>query len=293
MIKLIIDTDIGNDIDDAMALSFALNHSEIDLLAITTTSGEAWYRKRIAEEFVALSSSHVPVYEGLSCPLLGKKLQPETFQRLKTVKKDSIVSENPFAAVQAIADLVERYPDQIVLCAIGPFSNVALFIQSYPKLVPKLKKVIVMGYKVSQDIDDMHKLDWNVMCDEVAAQSLVQADFKELVIVPCDVTYDIHSDKTVLGEKLHGVHHQLIKELAAYWFEKYDGFSYHDPITLLYLVKPELFDVEHGTLVYNSSNSPLLTQYDWLESTKKSSHTLVTKLNKEEVLKALYETLNK
>ena len=76
MEKIIFDTDIGSDIDDAFALGYLLNHPECELLGITTVSGEAEKRAALCQLFVDRSGKTVPVHSGISKPIAYEELQP-------------------------------------------------------------------------------------------------------------------------------------------------------------------------------------------------------------------------
>lgn len=290
MIKVILDTDIGNDVDDSYALGFLLNHPKIDLLGITTVSGEAAYRKEIAQEFVRLSGKSVSVFEGASKPLIGDILQPKCFQALQGKDAKDFPNDNPLEAIHFLASSILKHPNEIIICAIGPLTNLALLAQLYPETTTLIKEVVIMGYKTSKSLDDIHVLDWNVHCDRTAAQRVVLESYSKVTIVPCDVTYQLHSKKEVMDTNLKGRYGSLIKQLSQGWFKKYDGFSYHDPLTALYITNPELFEIEQGLLYHVESNSPLLTEYNW--HTTKHHHYLIQSVDQKKALQVIYETLN-
>ena len=73
--KWLLDTDIGNDNDDCMALAYLLHQSEIDLLGITTVTGESVRRAMLADAMCRLAGKRIPIYPGCETPILGPLLQ--------------------------------------------------------------------------------------------------------------------------------------------------------------------------------------------------------------------------
>src|SRR6266487_2151781 len=75
-IKLLLDTDIGSDIDDALCLAYLLAQPACELLGITTVTGEAEKRAMIASALCKVAGKNIPVYPGAPEPLLiGQKQQ--------------------------------------------------------------------------------------------------------------------------------------------------------------------------------------------------------------------------
>lgn len=77
MKKVLLDTDIGNDIDDSLAITYLLNEPECQLLGITTVSGQPERRAALAETLCKdLGKSDIPVFPGTGNPLIGRNRQP-------------------------------------------------------------------------------------------------------------------------------------------------------------------------------------------------------------------------
>src|SRR5215213_5319664 len=78
--KVILDTDIGSDIDDAICLAYLLSQPECDLLGITTVSGEVRERAKLASALCKTAGRDVPIYPGVEKPLLIAQRQPRAPQ---------------------------------------------------------------------------------------------------------------------------------------------------------------------------------------------------------------------
>lgn len=165
-IPLILDTDIGTDVDDAFALVMAVKEPQIDLRAVTTVYGDVDLRSRIAKKMLnVLGKSEIPVCAGQSKPLYdgkdsywggweGKGLLEPLNEEVSYDSKD---------AIEMIADILTSSPEKITLVAIGPLTNFAVLLQAHPEIRPKIKEIICMGGTLQANDEE-----WNVQCDPEA-----------------------------------------------------------------------------------------------------------------------------
>jgi Grx4 family monothiol glutaredoxin len=82
--KIILDTDIGNDIDDAVTLTYLLCHPDCELLGVTTMTGEVVKRAMVADSIIKHFGRDIPVYPGVESPILGPQRQPNCHQARAT-----------------------------------------------------------------------------------------------------------------------------------------------------------------------------------------------------------------
>src|SRR5690554_5986232 len=133
--KLIIDTDIGDDIDDAYAIAFALNRKEFDILGITTVYRNSLQRAKIVSALLdAYDRKDISVYPGEDYPLKNE-MHIEDFMTLLPDGRPNIphyfeelnqYDVSDLNAVDFILQQAEKYPNQITIVAIGPYTNLAL-----------------------------------------------------------------------------------------------------------------------------------------------------------------------
>ena len=132
--KWLLDTDIGNDNDDCMALAYLLHQSEIDLLGITTVTGESVRRAMLADSMCRLAGKRIPIYPGCETPILGPLLQsrvnPE--EAAQTARFLHAEQFPRCRALEFLRENIEAYPHEIVLAAIGPLTNIGLLFAAYP-----------------------------------------------------------------------------------------------------------------------------------------------------------------
>jgi purine nucleosidase len=80
MTKVLLDTDIGTDVDDAVALAYLLSHPDCELLGITTVTGEATKRASLASVVCKAAGKEIPIYPGAEHPMQGEQRQPAAQQ---------------------------------------------------------------------------------------------------------------------------------------------------------------------------------------------------------------------
>src|SRR5215211_7025092 len=76
MTKVLLDTDIGTDVDDAVALAYLLSHPDCELLGITTVTGEVEKRASLASILCQMAGKDIPIYPGADHPMRGEQRQP-------------------------------------------------------------------------------------------------------------------------------------------------------------------------------------------------------------------------
>lgn len=187
--KVIIDTDIGDDIDDAFAVALALSSPELDILGITTAWGDTQLRARVVDRLLCeTGTDSIPVAAGISTESkIAMDHAPWARSYWKPVKQHG-------PAIDFILDQIRRYPDQITLVAIAPLTNVGGLIERDPGTFRKLKRVVMMGGSVYRGYNDLgyapnHSPDpeYNIVSDIHAAARLF-ASGVPLYVMPLDST---------------------------------------------------------------------------------------------------------
>ncbi len=186
-IKLLIDTDIGDEIDDALAIYYAMQKN-YEIIGITTVFKNTEERARITKRLLSLYGKgyeKVPVFAGHGTPLAEKSEEyPHTchFHESLTDKKyapDGYEDE----AVSFIIDACEKYGEELCIVAIGPFTNIARAIERSATAVNKANKVVIMGGAYYRQY-----ADWNVMCD-VEGADIMFSSLHNLECCGADVTH--------------------------------------------------------------------------------------------------------
>src|SRR6266446_10099517 len=242
--KVILDTDIGDDIDDAFAVALALRSPELQILGITTTFGDTETRAKLLDRFlVEAGRPDIPVAAGAPSPPKG------TFTQRRYAENNRFAKPSHVDAVTFLLDQIRRNPGQITLLAIGPLMNVGAAIDKDPATFRKLKRVIMMGGSIKRGYGDLGfgpptppEPEWNILNDIPSAQKLFAAGVP-LFVMPLDSTQlkldevkraFLFSQGTPLADALTLLYHQWGQETPTLF----------DPTTIAFLVNPILCPVQ-------------------------------------------------
>jgi inosine-uridine nucleoside N-ribohydrolase len=187
--KVIFDTDIGDDIDDAFALALALSTPKLHVIGVTTAWGDTDLRARLAARMLAETGhKDIPVAAGPKTHAVS----PFTQARWAEVWPEP--AKGWPDAIDFIRDAARRNPGQITLISVAPFSNVAALIDKDPEAFRQLKKVVVMGGSIRRGYGDLGYApdkgpdpEYNILMDIPAAKKLFAAGVP-LYVMPLDST---------------------------------------------------------------------------------------------------------
>ena len=248
--RLILDTDIGTDVDDILALGEILGSHELKLEGVTCVYGDVRLRARmVLKVFQLRGVSGIPVLAGAARPLLGQKpvhwaghegkglLEPE----------DDALKPGPEHAPDFIVRMVMDNPGQIHLVGIGPLTNIAQAFLLEPLMAQNLAHLTLMGGVVrSVDRLDLPYCEYNIACDPEAAQIVFTAG-APLTIVPLDVTTLVRMRPAGIERiKQAGTpyHHAIARQVELYPHFREHGFTFtHDPLAVATLIQPDLVEL--------------------------------------------------
>ena len=180
--KIILDTDIGGDIDDAWALAFVLSHEDFEPLGITITNGNTPVRARLACKVLHLAGrSRIPV-------AVGRKTNDGYAHQFVWAEDFAAVQPIRQPAAAFIVEQAKRYPKEVTLLAVGPLENVADALRLEPRLGSYLRQVVLMsGCVYGRAGNPTIHPEWNVRAS-IPDSQLVYAAGLPLTIVPLDST---------------------------------------------------------------------------------------------------------
>jgi purine nucleosidase len=248
--RVILDTDIGTDVDDCLALALILGSPELQLEGVTCVYGDVDLRARMVAKLLRLRDrADVPVLTGARQPLLGRR--PVYWGGHEG--KELLDPEDTFApsgehAVDFLIRTVVANPGQIHLVAIGPLTNVALAFLREPALAAKLAHLTIMG-GVCRGPGMLHLplAEHNIKCDPEAAHVVLSAG-APTTLVPLDVTTRVQirsTDAARLNERGTPFHAAVATQVETYPPFARRGWTHlHDPLAAATLVRPDLVDLE-------------------------------------------------
>ena len=187
--KIIIDTDIGDDVDDAFAVALALRGPELQILGITTTFGDTETRAKLVDRLLGETGYlNIPVAAGAASSTNN------TFTQRRYAEGGKFARASHARAVDFIVDQIRRNPGQITLVAIGPLVNVGAVIDKDPETFRKLRRVVLMGGSIARRYGDLGytsdrgpEPEWNIKNDIPSAQNLF-ASGVPIFMMPLDST---------------------------------------------------------------------------------------------------------
>jgi inosine-uridine nucleoside N-ribohydrolase len=184
--KIVLDTDIGTDIDDAWALGYALKSPSLDLIGVTISDADTAARARLACKLLArLGRTDVPVAAGRPTPAVPPDRIDYQFAWAEDFRGYVPIAT---PAVQYLADLVRQHPNEITLVAVGPLQNLGDLVRLHPDVVPRVKRVVLMSGNVGpSSYSPSPVAEWNVKVAIPEAQAVYAAAWP-ITIVPLDST---------------------------------------------------------------------------------------------------------
>jgi inosine-uridine nucleoside N-ribohydrolase len=183
-IPVILDTDIGNDIDDTWALVMLLKSPNLDVRLITTDYGDTVYRAKIVARFLELASrTDIPIGIGVQ-ENEEEGGQAEWVRDYDLARYPGVVHRD---GVRALIDTVMASEETITLIAIGPPPSLAAALEREPRLASRLRLVgmygsLRRGYGGAPE----PSAEWNVCANVPAARSLLAAPWAEAISTPLD-----------------------------------------------------------------------------------------------------------
>jgi len=189
--KIIIDTDIGGDIDDAFAVGLALQSPEFKILGISTAWGDTHLRARLLSRFLKETGRpDIPIAMGIA------KHPPGKIDLLSQAPyaERAPVDQKYLGAVDFLLEEIRMHPGEITLVAIGPETNLGAAIDRDAAAFRKLKRVVLMGGSVYRGYGQFNygkthgpDPEWNILCDIQAAQKVFSSGVP-LYVMPLDST---------------------------------------------------------------------------------------------------------
>lgn len=254
--KLIIDTDPG--VDDAMAILFACAHPDLDLLGLTSIFGNVTVdvATRNALVLAELAKADIPVAHGAGKPL-EQAPRPVAFEVHGAEGFGHVPPITPAgspdgrSAAQFICDMVSAHPGEIVLCPIGPLTNLAEALRLDPAIASKVKSVTVMGGSVWAGGNASPHAEANIWQDPHAAETVFAAAWP-ITLVGLDVTHKVICTNTQFADLAEAAPTMggFLNEISQFYFkfhDKVDGFYgcyMHDPSAVISILHPELFTTQ-------------------------------------------------
>jgi inosine-uridine nucleoside N-ribohydrolase len=264
-IPILLDTDIGSDIDDAVCLAYLLRQPRCELLGITTVTGEPTKRAMLADAVCrAAGREDVPIHSGVETPLLVPLLQTDAPQVAALARFPHRTDFAPNTAVEFLRQTIRARPGEITLLAIGPLTNIGLLFAVDPEIPRLLKGLMLMCGLFDPHTSYGTLREWNALGDPHATAIVYKAPVASHRSVGLDVTTRCVLDAETCRQRLRGGPLDVVASMAEVWFKHSGAITFHDPLAAAAIFHPELCEWKGGTVEVELCNPRLagLTMLD-------------------------------
>lgn len=252
-LPIILDCDPGH--DDAIAIVLALASPELDVKAITSSAGNQTPEKtlrNVLRMLTLLQRQDIPVAGGARKPLMRELIIADNVHGESGLDGPAL-PEPDFApqnctAVELMAKTLRESPQPVTIVATGPQTNVALLLNGHPELHDKIARIVMMGGAMVLG-NWQPAAEFNIYVDPEAAEIVFQSGIP-VVMAGLDVTHraQIHDMDIERFRQVGNPLATIVAELLDFFMEYhkdakwgFPGAPLHDPCTIAWLLKPELF----------------------------------------------------
>ncbi|AGJ86092.1 pyrimidine-specific ribonucleoside hydrolase RihA [Raoultella ornithinolytica] len=252
-LPIILDCDPGH--DDAIAMVLALASPELDVKAITASAGNQTPDKtlrNVLRMLTLLGRQDIPVAGGARKPLMRELIIADNVHGESGLDGPALpepdFTPQACTAVELMAKTLRESPQPVTIVATGPQTNVALLLNSHPELHDKIARIVMMGGAMVLG-NWQPAAEFNIYVDPEAAEIVFQSGIP-VVMAGLDVTHraQIHGLDIERFRQVGNPVATIVAELLDFFMEYhkdakwgFTGAPLHDPCTIAWLLKPELF----------------------------------------------------
>lgn len=278
--KVLLDTDTGSDIDDAVCLAYLLAQPRCELLGITTVTGEPVKRAMLASVLCQVAGKEVPIYPGAADPLLVPQKQPEAPQA-RALKNWPHATRFPQGeAVEFLRHTIRAHPGQVTLLTIGPLTNIALLFAVDPEIPSLLKGLVMMCGVFTEHLSTRAtRVEWNARVDPHATAMVYRARPPIHRSVGLDVTTRVTMAAPAVRARFRTSLLRPVLDFAEVWFQQRDQITFHDPLAAATLFDPEICSFERGRVTVELQDEALLGQTRWEPGADEGYHEVALRVD--------------
>lgn len=292
--KLLLDTDIGSDIDDSLCLTYLLCQPQCEILGITTVSGDSVNRAKLASVFLkAAGIDNIPIYPGVEKPMLIQQKQPVAHQVRYLSKWPHETKFPEGQAIEFMRRTIRENPNEITLLAVGPLTNVALLFAVDPEIPALLKRLVVMCGVFTYTYQGNPCLsEWNARCDPHATAMVYNAPVKNIVSVGLDVTGQVVMEKDEIVKRFNTDLLKVVLDFSGVLDNTRRSIVYHDPLAATVIFKKEICEFKRGNVEVETANDRLEGLTYWKED-KNGKNEVAFGVNRDMFVEHFFGTINK
>lgn len=263
-LPVLLDTDIGGDIDDALALTYLLAQPRCELLGVTTVDSECAVRASLVDAVCrAAGRTDVPIFPGVWKPLMERRdfgvPQRTVLERYphRTFKRGNL-------ALEFMRQTIRDRPGEITLLTVGPLTNAGLLYAADPEIPSLLRQHVMMGGLYVSRPKGYGLREWNTMADAYASAIVFENAPRRMRCIGLDVTSQCVMSREACMERFAGGAMNIVAEMAEVWFEKRPVIKMHDPLAAMCVFEPSLCTWRSGRVAIELAGDELrgLTRFD-------------------------------
>lgn len=235
--KILLDTDIGDDIDDAFALALALKKADLETVGVTTVFRNTADRAQQVKKFLEVAGKSLPVYAGERLPYKEPFHAFEKDGEGAPEKQHICQWEESYAnypveenGVDFIIENVKKYGKELTIVPIGPMTNIARAIEKAPDVMKQVGGIVHMGGWFTNCVPE-----WNILCDPEAADIVYRSGI-DVYAVGLDVTLQCELDDGLLEDfrKSEKPENKQLVQWLDRWFAyfNFEKSVMHDPLVV-------------------------------------------------------------
>jgi purine nucleosidase len=254
-LPVLLDTDIGSNIDDSLALAYLLRRSACELLGVSTVSGDVVKRAACAEVLCREAGrDDVPIHCGAPGPLLSGTGQSAVPLYPAISHRPHRTDRTPGTAIDFMRWAVRARPKEVTLISIGPLTNVALLFALDPELPSLLKSIVSMA---GVYFPHERAVETNVVIDPLAAAMVYAATARAGAAPHTLVGLNVTTRCTLTAADFRVRHRGAVPpapallEMAEAFFRRRRHVTFNDPLAAAVALSPELCSYESGVVTMN------------------------------------------
>lgn len=291
-IALLLDTDMGSDIDDAVCLAYLLRQPRCELVGITTVAGNTLQRAALAGAVCeAAGRDDIPIHAGAAGPLLtGRAIQP--VPQYDAIKDKPHRKDFDTDAVDYLRRTIRQRPGEITLLAIGPMTNMALLFAIDPEIPSLLKQLVLMcGVFTAAGQRGPGGREYNAICDPIATAMTYRARPESHISIGLDVTTHCVMPADECRERFAqaGGALTIVADMAEVWFKDRAHITFHDPLAAAAIFEPDLCEYQDGLVAVETVSPDLQGLTAFTTKTDDKPHRIATKVDASRFLEHYFD----
>lgn len=285
--KILIDTDIGGDVDDALALAMALNTPDIEIVGITNVYLANAWRAGVTKQLLKVyGREDIPVCTGAEKPLIG------WWDESRIPNSSPDYGEYRGEALPHACDFIIRMAETVedlTVVAIGPLTNLGLALAKAPHITGKIR-ILMMGGQVNR----AHP-EWNIVCDPEAARIVFESG-APITMVGLDVTNrcQFTREEVDMVGQAGNVRSDTLAQMMEIFIQNFGYLPIlHDPLAMSLLMWDDILTLEKKNILIETGGQytrGLTIDCDWGDGVPV---TVATDVNVEEFKRRVIELLRK